>query len=94
MQEKSSYLSQMTKKLSKWDKNLDLLQNKVEKLSQDSKEEYQIVLDELKHKKDRVDAALKETESLVSENWIETRERIDTTYSEFIKAVGRAIENF
>jgi hypothetical protein len=94
MQEKSSYLSQITKKLLKWEKNLDLLQNKVEKMSQDSKEEYQIVLDELKLKKEQVDATLKETESVVSENWIETRERIDTTYSEFIKAVGRAIEKF
>ena len=94
MQDKTTYLSEITKKLSKWDKNLDILQSKVDKLSQKSKEEYQTILDDLKDKKDQVEYKLKESESVVSENWVETRERINTKYSEFIKAVGKATENF
>ena len=59
MQDKTTYLSEIIKKLSKWDKNLDILQTKVDKLSQKSKEEYQTILDDLKDKKDQVEYSSK-----------------------------------
>jgi chromosome segregation ATPase len=92
MSDSKSYLTKMSEQLSKWDKDLDVLKARIDKMSTETRQEYQSVLSDLKAKRDQVENRIKESRSAGSEAWNAFKQRLDSSYNEFTKAFGDARE--